>query len=54
MERKYMQPPEQPLQPRIGPQYQAQIPDIKPKPFTGQKRSLPLTDTTVKRPNLSN
>ncbi len=53
MERKFMQPPEKPLEPRIGPQFQAQIPEIKPKPFKGQKRPGAELDVPVKRQNLN-
>ena len=38
MERKYMLPPDKPCQPRIGPQFQAQIPDFKPQVFQPVKR----------------
>jgi len=29
MDKKYLQPPKEPKQPRVGPQYQAQIPPMQ-------------------------
>jgi hypothetical protein len=38
MDKKYMLPPDQPRKPRIGPQFQAQIPDLMPRDFQAKKR----------------
>lgn len=51
MERKYMQPPEEKVQTRIGPQYQAQIPEIKPKLMPAQKRRSETLDCPEKKQN---
>jgi hypothetical protein len=54
MERKYLQPPEKPVHPRIGPQFQAQIPELKPSVFESQKRQTEVLDTTLKKRHLNN
>ena len=39
-----MLPPEKPKNPRIGPEFQAQIPDISPPQFKPKKRQTESTD----------
>ena len=40
-------------EPRVGPQYQAQIPELKPKPFNPAKRIQESSDQPIKRPHNS-
>ena len=49
MERKYMLPPDKPCETRVGPQYQAQIPNIIASPFQRQKRSDNIIDNPTKK-----
>ena len=45
-----MRPPDKPAQPRVGPQFQAQIPDIRPMDFVPEKRLKEASeDSTTKR-----
>ena len=53
-DKKYMLPPREVRRPRVGPEYQAQIPQLQPQPLRPTKRSAntePLDDP-VKRSHL--
>lgn len=54
MDKKYMRPPDQPAKPRVGPQFQAQIPELRPMEFVPEKRIKEASEDSTKKRNRNN